>query len=113
MRIVEAPTDLIQEGRAELVGAVRQELLSGIREDAQFDRLRSHLRPFPDAQLEAEDYEEAAHMSNRCRSRGIAGSSIDFLICATAHRRSWAIFTMDRDFQRFAEVLPVRLFSLT
>jgi predicted nucleic acid-binding protein len=96
------------------IGGCRQTRTS-IRhpEDAQFDRLRSHLRPFPDAQLEAEDYEEAAHMSNRCRSRGIAGSSIDFLICATAHRRSWAIFTIDRDFQRFAEVLPVRLFSLT
>jgi predicted nucleic acid-binding protein len=95
-----------------LVGAVRQELLSGIREDTQFERLRSHLGPFRDAQLKAEDYEEAAHMSNRCRSRGIAGSSIDFLICATAHRR-WAIFTIDRDFERFAEVLPLRLFSPT
>jgi uncharacterized protein len=52
-----------------------------------------------------------ARMSNRCRARGISGSALDFLICAAAHRNKWAIFTTDRDFQRYASVLPVRLFS--
>jgi hypothetical protein len=39
---------------------------------------------------DSRDDEEAAHMSNRCRTRGIAGSAVDFLICAAAHRRGWA-----------------------
>jgi predicted nucleic acid-binding protein len=33
--------ELIREGRAQLVGPIRQELLSGIREEAQFKKRRS------------------------------------------------------------------------
>ena len=57
------------------------------------------------------DYEEAAHMNNRCRTLGIEGSAVDFLICAAAHRRGWAILTTDQDFQNYASVLPLRLHS--
>jgi len=81
-QITAALAELIREGRVQLLGPVRQELLSGIREEAQFHKLRDYLRAFPEHSLEAEDYEEAAHMNNRCRTRGIAGSAIDFLICA-------------------------------
>jgi hypothetical protein len=102
---------LVREGRVQLLGPVRQELLSGIREEAQFRKLRDYLRAFPEHPLEAEDYEEAAHMNNRCRTHGIAGSAIDFLICAAAHRRTWMILTTDRDFQNYASVLPLRLYS--
>jgi predicted nucleic acid-binding protein len=93
-----------------MLGPIRQELLSGIREETQFKKIRDSLSAFTEPTLAAEDYEEAAHMSNRCRSRGIAGSPVDFLICATAQRRGWAIFTTDRDFQNYAKVLPVRLY---
>jgi predicted nucleic acid-binding protein len=103
--------ELIREGRVELLGPIRQELLSGIREEAEFKKLRDYLRAFVDPPLESADYEEAAHMNNRCRARGIAGSAVDFLICAAAHRRGWAIFTTDRDFQNYASVLPLRLYS--
>jgi len=49
-------------------------------------------------------------MNNRCRTHGIAGSAIDLLICAAAHRR-WTILATDRDFQNYASVLPLRLYS--
>ena len=39
---------LIDEGRAQLLGAVRQELLSGLKDESQFRRLRDYLRDFPD-----------------------------------------------------------------
>jgi predicted nucleic acid-binding protein len=107
--LVSVFTELIREGRAQLLGPIRQELLSGIREDAQFKKVRDYLRAFREPALEAGDYENAARMSNQCRSRGVAGSSVDFLICAAAHRLGWAIFTTDRDFQNYASVLPVRL----
>ncbi|HEX3941220.1 MAG TPA: PIN domain-containing protein [Acidobacteriaceae bacterium] len=90
--------EMIFAGRAALLGAIRQELLSGIREDAQYPRLRRSLRAFPDVDLITEDYEEAARMNNACRARGIAGSAVDLRICAAAHRRNWPIFTLDRDF---------------
>jgi hypothetical protein len=103
--------ELIREGRARLIGPVRQELLSGIRTEAQYQRLRQHLRAFPDPQLAVEDYEEAAQANNRCRAQGAPGSAIDFLICAIAMRRNWPIFTTDRDFVNYARVLPVSLYS--
>jgi predicted nucleic acid-binding protein len=108
-RLVQALAELIREGRAEILGPIRQELLSGIREQAQFRRLRDYLRAFPEHPLEMADYEESAHMNNRCRAKGISGSAVDFLICAAAHRRNWVIFTTDRDFSKYASVLPLRL----
>ncbi len=35
---------LIVAGRAALIGAIRQEVLSGIRDPTAFDQLRDHLR---------------------------------------------------------------------
>ena len=109
--LVNVLAELIREGRAQMLGPVRQELLSGIREETQYKRIRDYLRAFREPSLEAEDYEDAARMSNQCRSGGIAGSPVDFLICAAAHRRGWTIFTTDRDFQNYASVLPLRLHS--
>ena len=108
--LTHALSELIREGRAQIMGVVRQELLSGIREAERFDRLRNYLRAFDDPQMDVRDYEDAARMHNRCRARGIAGSAIDFLICAVAQRRDWRVFTTDRDFERYQKVLPLKLY---
>src|ERR1022692_4774682 len=63
--------ELIRAGRAQLVGPVRQELLSGIRQERTFRELRDYLRAFDEPILEVADYEDAAYIDNRCRSRGI------------------------------------------
>ena len=100
---------LTAEARVRIVGPIRQELLSGIRNAAQFRAVRDDLREFPDEPLTTEDWETAAESNNRCRSAGIAGSLVDFLICAVAVRRAWQIFTTDKDFQHYQRVLPLRL----
>lgn len=100
---------LIEEGRVAIIGPVRQELLSGIRDVAQFDHLREHLRAFPDTETTVNDYEEAASLYNRCREKGIQGSNTDFLICAVAVRNQFSIFTTDADFVHFAKVAPLVL----
>ena len=110
-QVTQALAEVIRDGRAQLVGVVRQELLSGIREEARFRKLRDYLRAFDDPLLETGDYEEAAHMHNRCRARGIAGSAIDFLICAMASRRNWQIFTTDHDFERYGKVVGLKLYA--
>lgn len=102
-------TTLITDGRALIIGPIRQELLSGIRDPEQYATLRRTLRAFPDVPLETADHEEAAGFFNRCRSRGIQGSNTDLLICAVAARRDLAIFTADRDFAQFARVVPIHL----
>lgn len=92
-----------------MIGPIRQELLSGLREEAQYHRLKERLRAFPDEPLTVQDYELAARFGNQCRAAGIAGSAADFLICAVAAARNWPIFTTDKDFQQYAKALPIRL----
>jgi predicted nucleic acid-binding protein len=113
LRLTQALRELIEDGRAQLVGPVRQELLSGVRKEASFKKLRDHLRAFEQPSLDVADYEEAAQLNNQCRARGIAGSAIDFLICAVAQRRSWQVFTTDHDFLRYSTVFPLRLYKPT
>lgn len=103
---------IVEEGRAQLLGSVRQELLSGLREAGQFRRLRDYLRDFPDVVLATGDYEEAACASNECRKAGIAATPLDMLICAVGIHHGWQLFSTDRDFSRYTAVLPIQLFSV-
>ena len=102
-------TNLIKEGRARIIGLVRQELLSGIKTSTQYEKLRAILRSFPDEPAGIADYEAAAKASNECRSRGVAVSVSDILICAIAIARDWSIFAADPDFKSYARILPVKL----
>jgi hypothetical protein len=88
-------------------------MLSGIRDPERFEKLRNYLRAFDDPALGARDYETAAQMHNRCRSRGISGSAIDFLLCAAAELRQWQIFTTDKDFEHYGRVLGFKLYVVT
>ena len=109
-RLTQALHDLIRMRQVQLLGATRQETLSGIREESQFGRIRDHLRGFSDVAIDSADYEEAARIGNQCRQRGIADSTVDMLVCAVALRRSWEIFTTDRDFIQYARVVSIQMF---
>ena len=100
---------LILEHRVDIIGPIRQEVLSGLREDAQFEKLEKHLAAFPDLTITTEDYVTAATLFNTCRAKGVQGSNTDFLICAVAMRRHLAIYTTDKDFSLFSQHLPVVL----
>lgn len=109
--IVGELTHLIREGRARIIGLVRQELLSGIKNSSQYDKLRNILRTFPDESLDTADYEAAADAGNRCRAKGVAATAADMLICAAAQSRDWSVFSTDPDFQKYAKVLGIKLQS--
>lgn len=100
---------LIKDGNVAMIGPIRQELLSGIQEAPQFERLRAKLAAFPDAALVAGDYETAAMFFNRCRAKGVHGSNTDFLMCAVAARTAMPILTTDGDFTLFRKHLPIVL----
>lgn len=101
--------ELITEGRVQMIGPIRQELLSGIPKPEQFRLLRDRLRAFPDLPIATEDHELAAEYFAKARAAGIQGSNTDFLICALSSRHSLPILTADRDFENFARVLPIPL----
>jgi predicted nucleic acid-binding protein len=100
---------LIADQRVEIIGPIRQEILSGIPEPSHFENLEERLSAFPDVPIRTEDYVTAAKFFNRCRSKGIQGANTDFLICAVAARNEFAIFTTDKDFALFAKCLPIVL----
>jgi predicted nucleic acid-binding protein len=102
-------SELIREGRAKVIGLVRQELLSGIKSNEQYEKLRLYLRAFRDEPIDTSDYEEAAKAGNRCRAKGIIVSIVDVLLCAVTVRRDWSIFTTDPDFSHYIKVLPLSI----
>jgi predicted nucleic acid-binding protein len=102
---------LLADRLVAIIGPIRQEVLSGIKENAYFEQLREELRAFLDIEITVDDYETAAAFYNACRSRGIQGSATDFLICAVAVRHDLAIFTTDADFAHYAKVLPITLYA--
>ena len=106
---VEELRHLIHDHRAQMMGPIRQEILSGVRSKSQFKKLRKHLESFPDLPILTEDYVTAAQFFNHCRSKGIQGSNTDFLICAVAVRSKFSIYTTDKDFQMFSMYIQIVL----
>jgi predicted nucleic acid-binding protein len=101
--------NLIQDHLVEIIGPIRQEVLSGIRSESQFQKLQKHLKSFPDLPILTGDYVTDARFFNLCRSKGVQGSNTDFLICAVAVRNKFSIFTTDKDFELFSKHLHVAL----
>jgi predicted nucleic acid-binding protein len=95
-----------------MMGAIRQELLSGIKAQAGFEALKNTLTAFEDISLDMTDYEKAAEVFNICRANGVQGSSTDFLICAVSINHQLPIFSFDNDFQMYRQWLPVLLHSI-
>jgi predicted nucleic acid-binding protein len=103
---------LMRQDRAIMLGIVRQELLSGFRDTSRFLQVRDLLRKYGDLDVLTEDHETAALISNTCRSKGVQGSLADFLLCAVSLRLHAEILTADKDFERFAKHIPIRLFHV-
>ena len=49
--------ELIEESRVEMLGTIRQEVLSGIKHETQFSTIKQNLSAFPDKLLAQADYE--------------------------------------------------------
>src|SRR5258708_7470701 len=104
--------ELITEQRVNIMGSIRQEILSGVNHKTQFILLKERLAAFPDLLCKTVDYECAAEFSNTARSKGIQGSVTDFLICAVAYRYSLSIYSTDKDFVYFNKHLPIMLHKM-
>jgi predicted nucleic acid-binding protein len=97
-------TQAIHDGRIAVIGMIRQEILSGIKEQGRFDKVRSALAPFLDEQIETADHEYAARLYNECRGQGFEVGPVDLLVCAVAVRRNWQILSSDSALNRCLEL---------
>lgn len=109
-KLVTELTQLIDDNQVRIIGAIRQELLSGYSDKQSYEKLRTKLHYFPNEPTLDVDYEAAAEYSNFCRAKGIQGSHTDYLICAVAIRAKLKIFTTDKDFENYSKHLPVSLY---
>jgi len=101
---------LIEEDEpVSIPGIVLQELLSGLRDEAQLRKLLGALEGFPCRLASPSHHIAAARLLNRCRSEGVTVSAIDCLIAALCIQTGAALLTTDRDFERIADLSPLRL----
>jgi predicted nucleic acid-binding protein len=100
---------LVKADVVQLMGAIRQKLLSGAFPADRFEHLRDYLRFYPNIPVTEEDDERAAAYYNQLRRHGVAGTGTDLLICAVAVRHGFKIFTTDKDFVAYARHLPIKL----
>jgi predicted nucleic acid-binding protein len=96
---------------AVLIGMVRQEALTGVKSQKQFEQLQEILDGFVYLPTEQADHDAAAQAFNQCRAKGIAAGDVDMLVCAIAIRRQALILTADNDFNHYARVLPITLYD--
>ena len=101
--------ELIESEDVQMIGSIRQEVLSGIREAARFSEIRDALRSFEDLPIRREIHEVAASYFNICRAHGVQGTHTDFLICACAKSWGMRILSKDRDYTHFARHIPVAI----
>ena len=107
--IVREVARLIRGDLVEMLGPIRQELLSGARPSERFEQLKDYLRFYPNLELDEEDDERAANYYNLLRDQGIRATGVDLLISAVAFRYGLRIFTTDTDFYDYAKHLPLKL----
>ena len=90
-------------------GVVLQELLSGLRHQAQFDRLAKTVEPFPVVLASRADHLLAAQLANACRAKGVQTGAVDILIVAMTINHDAGLWATDRDYLNISEVHPFRL----
>lgn len=108
---IDALSSLIRDQRALIIGPIRQEILSGYSNLRKFRIIKEKLSYFVNTPILDTDYELAAELSNKCRKKGVQGSHIDFLICAVAKRIDIPIFTNDKDFEHYQNIIAIKLFN--
>ena len=108
-KLIEYLTFLIRNRYAVMIDPIRQEILSGISDENTFRKLKEALKAFPDFEITTDDYGQAAAYYNICRSNGIQGSHIDYLICSVAHNNDFLIFTLDKDFKNYRNYIDIEL----
>lgn len=95
----------IENNKAAILGPIRQEILSGIRDQTKFAGTKELLDPFLDEEIIGEDYIEAARLFNLCRAQGIQCGPVDILVCAVALRLKFKVLTNDTGILRCIETL--------
>ncbi len=107
-RLIESENDIA------ICGLIRQEVLQGIREDLNLNRIRSLLdQAFYLSLEEPQTFDEAADIYRTLRRKGVTlRSPMDCLIAAVAIRFNTPVLYHDRDFLSIARFTDLILYPV-
>jgi predicted nucleic acid-binding protein len=98
-----------QDQSVAVPGIALQELLSGVRTEAEFERLQYLMEGFPIILAASNHHVDAAKILNKCRQTGITVSTIDCLIAALAIETESQLLANDQDFVLIASCCTLQL----
>lgn len=102
---------LVKGNLAAVTSPILFELLQGVKSGEEFHRLREHLSSLHQFPVTSSDWLKAAQWAHRLRSRGLKAKTIDFLIAYKAMRHRLVLLHADRDFDRMADWVPLKVES--
>lgn len=93
-------------------GIVLQELLSGVKDEAQGERIKELMDGYPIVLATKEQHIEASNISNVCRKVGVSAATVDGLIAAQCIMLNGVLLTLDDDFKRISKCCGLRLYPI-
>ena len=93
-------------------GVVLQELLSGVKDPAQGERIKELMEGYPLILATKEQHVEAANISNVCRKAGVSAATSDCLIAAQCILLNGVLLTLDDDFKRISGCCGLRIYPI-
>ena len=91
-------------------GIVLQELLTGLKEEPQFNRMYKLITGFSIVMANEAHHKLAAQTANKCRNNGIATTATDCLIAAMTISYSAQLLTTDNDFTYMANYCDLKIY---
>lgn len=98
--------------RVVVPGVVLQELLSGVKDPAQGERIKELMEGYPLILATKEQHVEAANISNGCRKGGVSAATVDCLIAAQCILLNGVLLTLDDDFKRISGCCGLRIYPI-
>jgi len=103
---------LASDEEVALPGIVFQEVLAGVAERAQQEKVLASVREsFPIALATEGDHLMATDLATQAARRGLALSTPDALIAAQAINRRAVLFTLDQDFDALVPLARLKLLT--
>ncbi|MGR8935738.1 MAG: type II toxin-antitoxin system VapC family toxin [Gammaproteobacteria bacterium] len=93
-------------------GIVLQELLTGLKEESQFNKMYKLITAFTIIMADESHHKLAAQTANTCRKNGVATTATDCLIAAMAIGYSAQLLTTDNDFTHMANYCDLKIYPL-
>ena len=106
--------DLVTDGTPlALTGVIYTEVLQGLRNEREAQRVDAHLQAFPVLRLAGlDDFRLAAQLYRTARRRGVTiRKTLDCLIAAPCIRTGAPLLHADADFDRLAGCSDLRIFE--